>query len=256
MDIKGNVKEVFSQALKETILLSRQYYIVFIIPVVLGTVWGIVSQTYISGGMIMIMKNIMHTTRGPAIIKEFSHFTFVLMLSMIVSILIWVVTFAGAGLLLKHRNETTTIDFDEVFSYTGNKLGSLIVGGFSYIFLPFLPVLVPFLGIIYGILFILYIFFVGKNYGGFFFWAYPVIAENKGPFEGFTIAKEAVLTKKNVFWSAWIRGFLLMWILGFVLQIIPYIGSILTWSINLMFIVFTGLLYYDYKNENVNISMQ
>ncbi len=249
MDIRGTATQALSEGIKQAIGLTKKYYLAFAIPVALGFIWGIVSRAYLYGGVMALMSSAMMRSPDTGMMINFGHIIVMLILSMLISIALWMVTFTGAGLILKHRNEDFKLDFSEVLAYAGNRLGSLITGGFLYIFLPSLPVLIPFIGFFYIIGFIVYIFLIGKNYGGFFFWAYPVLAEGKSATEGFNIAKQAVLPQKGAFWTALVLGFIVMWIADLFLAFLPYIGYLLIWTINLIFLLFTGLMYYDYRGD-------
>ncbi len=249
MDIKGSATEALSEGLKQSVELGRRYYLAFLIPVSLGLVWGIVSRTFLYGGMMALMSSLMVRSPGMDMIAEMRHFVFVLILTMAISVLLWMVALAGAGLVIKHRNEALDLSFDEILSYTGDRLGPLVTGGIVYIFLPAVPAMIPVVGFVYSIGFFIYILFIGKNYGGFFFWAYPVIAEGKSASEGFKVAREAALSKKGSFWTAIVMGFVVTWIINLFLGFLPYLGYILIWTLNLVLLIYTGILYYDYRGD-------
>ena len=250
MNIKGSASQAFSEGFKQAMALGQKYYLAFLIPVSLGLVWGIVSRRFLYGGMMALMSSLMVKNQGANAITDLRHLITVLILTMAISVLLWMITFAGAGLIMKNRsNKEFKLGFDEVLSYTGERLGPLVTGGLMYIFLPAIPAVIPVIGFIYIIGFFIYMLFVGKNYGGFFFWAYPVITEGKSASEGFAIAREAVLAKKGPFWTALILGFLVIWVLNMFLAFIPYLGFILIWTLNLLFLIYAGIIYYDYQGE-------
>jgi hypothetical protein len=250
MNIKGTASQAFSEGFKQAIALGQKYYLAFLIPVSLGLVWGIVSRKFLYGGMMALMSSLMVKNPGMNAIADLRHLILVLILTMAISVLLWMITFAGAGLVMKNRNNKEfNLTFDEVLSYTGNRLGPLVRGGITYIFLPAIFAMIPVIGFIYLIGFFIYILFIGKNYGGFFFWAYPVITEGKSASEGFAIAKEAALSKKGPFWTALILGFLVVWVINMFLAFMPYLGYILIWALNLLFLIYTGILYYDYQGD-------
>jgi len=250
MGIKGTASQAFSEAFKQAIELGKRYYLAFLVPVALGFIWGVISRIYLYGGIMALMSSLMTSHPGMQEIVNLRHLTFILILTMFISLLLWLITFSGAGLIMKNRNNKEfKLTFEEIMSYTGNRIGSLVTGGIMYMFLPAIPALIPFIGFIYIIGFFIYIFFIGKNYGGFFFWAYPVITEDKTAQEGFAIAKEVVLSKKGPFWIALILGGIVIWITNMFLGFIPYIGYILIWALNLIFLIYTGILYYDYNGD-------
>ena len=253
MEIKGSASQAFSEGFKQAIVLGRKYYLAFLMPVLLGLFWGIVSRKYLYGGMMALMSSLMVKNPGANAIADLRHLITVLLLTMAISVLLWMVSFAGAGLIMKNRvDKDFKLGFDEVLSSTGNRLGPLVTGGLMYIFLPAIPAVVPAVGFIYIIGFLIYILFIGKNYGGFFFWAYPVITEGKSAAEGFAIAKQAVLSKKGPFWSALILGFLIIWVLNMFLAFIPYLGFILIWTLNVLFLIYAGIIYYDYQGDTAD----
>ncbi len=253
MSIKGTASQAFSDGFKQAIALGQKYYLAFLIPVSLGLIWGIVSRKFLYGGMMALMSSLMVKNPGTNTIADLKHLILVLILTMAISVLLWMITFAGAGLIMKNRgNKEFKLNFDEVLSYTGNRLGPLVTGGIKYIFLPAIPAVIPVIGFIYIIGFLVYILFIGKNYGGFFFWAYPVITEEKSAAEGFAIAKEAILSKKGPFWTALILGFLVTWVVSMFIAFIPYLGYILIWTLNLIFLIYTGILYYDYSGDGTD----
>ncbi len=249
MTIQGSASQAFSVALKQAIELSKRYYLAFIIPVLLGLLWGIVSRAFLYGGMSALMSSLMVKSPGMDMIVRLRHLVLVLILTMAISVLLWMVALAGAGQALKHRNEEFNLSFDEVLSYTGDRLGPLVTGGIVYIFLPAVPAMIPVVGFVYMIGFLIYILFIGKNYGGFFFWAYPVIAEGKSASEGFQAAKAAALSKKGPFWTALVMAFVATWIINLFLGFMPYIGFIFVWALNLVLLIYAGILYYDYQGN-------
>ncbi len=249
MNIKGTATQAFSEGLKQSIGLARRYYLAFAIPVVFGLAWGIISRLFLYGGIMALVSSVMVRSPDTAIVEGYGHLIFVLLLGLIVSLLLWALTFAGAGLILRHRDEQFELNFTEIFSYTGDRIGPLITGTILYVFLPFLPVVIPFIGLFYIIGFFVYIFFIAKNYGGFFFWAYPVITEGKSASEGFAIAKQSVLSKKGPFWTSLVLSFVALWITNLFLGFIPYLGYLFIWALNLIFLIFTGIMYYDYSGD-------
>lgn len=249
MVIKGTATQAFSEGLKQAISLSQRYYLAFVIPVILGLAWGIISRIFLYGGIMALMSSTLVRGPGTGLMVGYGHLLIIFILSLIVSLLIWMFVFAGAGLILKHRNEQFALDFNEIFSYTGSRIGPLLTGAIMYVFLPIVPAVIPFIGFFYIIGIFVYIFFIAKNYGGFFFWAYPVITDGKSATEGFAIAKEAVLSKKRPFWLSLTLAFIVMWIIDIVLGFIPYLGYLLMWAVNLIFLLFTGIMYYDYQGD-------
>ncbi len=250
MSINGTASQAFSESFKQAIGLGQKYYLAFLIPVSLGLIWGIVSRRFLYGGMTALMSSLMVRNPGMNTMINLRHLILVLILTMAISILLWMITFAGAGLIMKNRNnEEFKLNFDEIWSYTGNRLGPLVTGGIAYIFLPAIFAIIPAIGFIFIIGFFIYILFIGKNYGGFFFWAYPVITEDKSASEGFAIAKKIAISKKGPFWTALILGFLTVWVINMFLAFIPYLGYILIWTLNLIFLIYAGILYYDYQGD-------
>ncbi|MGC8579358.1 MAG: hypothetical protein ACP5MB_04800 [bacterium] len=254
MDIKGSASEAFSYGFKQAISLSQKHYLAFFIPVGIGFLWGVLSRVYLYGGIMALMSSLMTKHPNMNTMISLRHLLLIFILTMAISILLWLVAFSGAGLILKHRDDDQyKLTLDEVISYTGNRLGPLIKGGIIYMFLPAIPAMIPVIGFIYIIGFFIYIFFIGKNYGGFFFWAYPVIAEGKSAQEGFAIAKQTAIQKNGPFWLALVLGFIVIWIINMFLGFIPYIGYLIIWVLNLIFLIYTGILYYDYQGDYDNI---
>lgn len=250
MEIKGTASEVFHEGFKTAISLSKKYYLAFVIPILLGLSWGILSRIYLYGGIMALMSSLMAKHPGMNALINLRHLMLILILTMAISILLWLIAFSGAGFILKNQNnEPYKQTFEEIMAYTGRRLGPLITGGILYMFIPAIPAMIPGLGFLYIIGFIIYILFIGKNYGGFFFWAFPVIVQEKTAKEGFVIAKQAVLTKKGPFWTALILGFIVIWIINMFLGFIPYIGYILIWILNMVFLIYTGILYYNYQGS-------
>ena len=250
MKIKGTATQAFSEGFHQAIALAQRYYPAFVIPVSLGLAWGIVSRRFLYGGIMRLMTSLMVKNPDATTMADLRHLILVLMLTMAISVLIWMMAIAGAGLIMKNRGTADhKLGFDEVLSYTGERLGPLVRGGIRYILLPALPTVLPAFGILYIIGFLVYILFIGKNYGGFFFWAYPVITEGTSSEEGFARAKQAVLSKKGPFWTALVLGFAVIWIVNMFLAFLPYLGYILIWVLNLVFLVYSGILYYDYSGD-------
>jgi hypothetical protein len=251
MDIKGTATQAFSEAFRQASALGQKYYLAFVIPGTLGLIWGIVSRRFLYGGIMKLMTSLMVKNPDATTMTDLRHLILVLMLTMAISVLLWMIAFAGAGLIMKNRSTADfKLGFDEVLSYTGDRLSPLVTGGIRYVLLPALPTVLPAIGFLYIIGFLIYILFIGKNYGGFFFWAYPVITEGTSAEEGFARAKQAALAKKGPFWTALILGFIMIWVVNMFLAFLPYLGYILIWVLNLLFLVFTGILYYDYSGDD------
>ncbi|MCL5878201.1 MAG: hypothetical protein M1428_00160 [Deltaproteobacteria bacterium] len=101
MSIKGTASQAFSEGFKQAIELGRKYYLAFLIPVSLGLIWGVVSRRYLYGGMMALMSSLMVKNPGANAINDLRHLMMVLILTMSISVLLWMITFAGAGLIMK-----------------------------------------------------------------------------------------------------------------------------------------------------------
>ena len=249
MNLKGTAMQAFAGGFTESAGLARRYYPALLIPVSLGFIWGIVSRKYLAGNLTALVSSVMMRKPGIGYLSDIRRLEIALILTMAVSVLLWIVALAGAGLILRRRNGDTALTVDEVLSYTGNRLGALLTGGLMFVFIPAIPVTIPAIGFLYLIGFIIYIFFIGKNYGGFFFWAYPVAVEEKSAAQGFAIAKGIAPSKKRPFWVALVLGFLAVWIVNMFLAFVPYVGFILIWTLNLVLLIYAGILYYDYAGD-------